>query len=253
MIADPKICYICGNPLSKKKQENGDDHVPPKQFYSKEIRSSKGFPHLFTLPTHKKCNEAYSSDEQYFTHALLPIAVDSYTGRSLWNEIGRQYNEGKNIPLLKKSFAEISQRPSGLYLPGYDVVKYFDPQRVWRVIWKIHRGLFFYHYGTFLPEETPRGFDITSPNHNPPRTFDLVRSEPGHGVYSSVFDYKFKAFDLPKEPKRFHVWAMLFWDEIITLTGFHDPSCACEVCKKERQDNPEFWMSEKEYNEMRVE
>ncbi len=230
MSSESQICYICGLPLSMIKEENDDDHVPPKQLYSKEIRSSPQFPRMFKMPTHKECNDSFSKDEQYFTHALLPVALDSYTGFSLWKEIGDQYNSGKNIPLLKKSVAEIIQRPSGLVLPYGKVLKRFDPQRVWRVVWKINRGLFFHHYGIFLPEGNSRGFDLVSPNEEPPDTFNLVRNQISNGVYPSVFDYKYNKFDYPDGPTPFHVWAMLLWDKIIVITYFHDPLCKCEQC-----------------------
>ncbi|MGD0917050.1 MAG: hypothetical protein ABSB22_11390 [Thermodesulfobacteriota bacterium] len=47
---------------------------------------------------------------------------------------------------------EFDKRPSGLILPFGKVAKRFDGQRVWRVVWKIMRGLFLKEIGRFLPD-----------------------------------------------------------------------------------------------------
>ena len=224
------ICYLCGQSLAAAS--HNDDHVPPRHLYSREIRSTQNLSHLLTLPTHTKCNSSFHLDEQYFIHTFIPLAVGSVAATSLWSEIRGQYVRGKNIPLRKRALAEFDERPSGLVLPYGKVIKRFDPQRVWRVVWKITRGLFFHKLALFLPEDTPRGFAISGPDEEPPRWFPVVGSQPSQGQYPRVFDYKYTTLDYPAPLELIHIWAMLFWDRLITVTYFHAPSCKCEQCKR---------------------
>lgn len=217
-----KICYLCGEPLDVDIDR---DHVPPRQFYAKEVRT-KHNPNLFTLPVHSLCNKDYQKDEDYFVHTIAPLAMASYSGKSLWGDLSEQYKRPQGRRIGQMVLKEFDKRPSGLILPFGKVAKRFDGQRVWRVVWKIMRGLFLKEIGRFLPDGTPRTYKIFSPDEHPPREFDFVRNLSSRGQYPGVFDYRFMEFP----EKTFHFWAMLFWDKIIIFVGFHDPDCKCEKC-----------------------
>ena len=58
--------------------------------------------------------------------------------------------------LLRKVLNEFERQPSGLILPPNIVLKRFEGDRIARVIWKIVRGLYFYHFGVFVAEDAPR-------------------------------------------------------------------------------------------------
>src|SRR3972149_9929406 len=130
VLAD--ICYLCGRPLDN---DIDNDHVPPRQFYSKEIRGANN-PNLLILRTHRACNSSYQSDEEYFIHTFAPLVMDTFAGNSISRELFEQYRKGRNIPLSRKVLSEFQKYPSGLYLPNGKVIKRFDPSRVWRVVWK---------------------------------------------------------------------------------------------------------------------
>jgi hypothetical protein len=104
-----------------------------------------------------------------------------------------------------------------------------DAGRIWRVVWKILRGLFYYEYKRFLPEDIPRRFKVVSPGYKPPDEFFLIPDDPIRGQYPGVFDYKYRVFP---EINNGHLWAMLLWDRLIMLAIFHDPNCECAVCKE---------------------
>ena len=216
------ICYLCGEPLDVDIDR---DHVPPRQFYGKEVRT-KNNPNLFTLPVHSLCNKDYQKDEDYFVHTIAPLAMGSYSGKSLWADLSEQYKRPQGRRIGQMVLKEFDKRPSGLILPFGKVAKRFDGQRVWRVIWKIMRGLFLKETGRFLPDGTPRTYNIFSPDEHPPREFDFVRNLSSRGQYPGVFDYRYMEFP----EKKFHFWAMLFWDKIITFVGSHDPDCRCDKC-----------------------
>jgi len=219
------ICYLCGKTVVGPAAQ---DHVPPRQFYSKEIRKLHN-PNLRTLPTHSACNRAYQLDEEYFIHSMAPLVLESYAGKSVLRELLSQYKKNRNRKLNQKILNEFEECPSGLYLPGDKVVKRMDAERIWRVVWKILRGLFYYEHQRFLPEDTSRRFKVVSPGYKPPDEFFLIPDDPICGQYPGVFDYKYRVFP---EINNGHLWAMLFWDRLILLTIFHDPNCGCAVCKK---------------------
>lgn len=217
------ICYLCGEALD---DEIDRDHVPPKQFYAREIRK-KHKPNLFTLPVHSSCNKAYQKDEDYYVHTIAPLAMDSYSGKTIWTDISNQFKREQGQRIAKMILGEL--HPSGIILPFGKVAKKFDGNRVWRVVWKITRGLFFKETGRFLPEMTPRIYKIFSPGEKPSPEYDFVPHLKSHGQYPGVFDYKY----LEVPDGKFHFWAMLFWDRIIKFVGFHDPDCNCEICLSE--------------------
>ena len=220
-----QLCYLCGKTIDGRSSK---DHVPPRQFYSKEVRKLHS-PNLRTLPTHPECNSSYQLDEEYFIHSMAPLVHESYAGKSVLRELLAQYEEDRNRSLSKKILREFEERPSGLYLPPNRVLKRMEPDRIWRVVWKLVRGLFFYEHQRILAENTPRTIKVVSPGEKPPDVFFLIPDNQILGQYPGVFDYKFRVFP---EMNNAHLWAMLFWDRLIMLTVFHDPNCDCEVCSE---------------------
>jgi hypothetical protein len=221
MKTDINICYLCGQPLS---DEICKDHVPPRQFYARELRRKYG-PNLFTLPVHPSCNKAYQKDEDYFVHSVGPVAMESYSGKALWGDISDRCERPQNKRIVQMVLKEFDERPSGLILPFGKVAKRFDGERVWRVVWKIVRGLFFKEIGQVLPDDLPIKYEILSPGEKPPSEYDIVHTAPPLGQYPTVFDYRYVGI-----PEKMYLWAMLFWDRIIMFVGFHLPGCTCRIC-----------------------
>lgn len=225
MTKGGQICYLCGNVL---EEDIDRDHVPPKQFYAKNLRK-KHSPNLFTLPVHSACNKSYQKDEDYFVHSIAPLTKGSYSGNGIWHDISHQFKKSRGQRIGQMILKEFEDRPSGLYLPRGKVVKRFDAERVWRVVWKIVRGLFYREFTRFLPEDTPKVFKLVSVGDKPPPEFEAVQNTPSKGQYPNVFDYKYIVMP---ELENFHFWAMLFWDRLIKMVAFHDPECKCKICKK---------------------
>lgn len=231
MIKSNDICYLCGLELNG---EIDRDHVPPKQFYASNIRKIHN-PNLLTLPVHSACNKAYQNDEDYFVHSIAPLTLTSYSGSEIWEDIKCQFKRPKGQRIGNMVLKEFSSRPSGLYLPHGKVIKKFDAERVWRIVWKIARGLFYKEHNRILPENTTRTYyKIIFPEYeSPPPEFAVVRDTPSRGLYPGVFDYK---YIIIPELNNFHFWAMLFWDRIIKLIAFHDPDCNCESCSEQNNN-----------------
>lgn len=218
----PSLCYLCGQPLVAPLSQ---DHVPPKQFYADAIRKEH-HPNLLTITVHESCNLAYQFDEDYFVNTLSPLAIGSYSGNHLLNEISKKFNCGEKRGLVHKVYQEFERQPSGLILPPGLIAKRIEGNRVHRIAWKIIRGLYFDNFGEILPEYTPNSLELVPPGQPPPKEFKLLNN-PGRGRYPGVFDYKFAKFP---EIHNFNYWAMLLWDRIILIMKFHDPACGCEHC-----------------------
>lgn len=226
MVMDRKsieTCYLCGETLTCPIS---NDHVPPKQLYSKNVRR-KHNPNLLTLPVHKNCNHSYQHDEDYFVYSMNSLAVRTYSGKSVMDDINRRFKRGQQQKLLSKVWKEWEKRPSGLVLPAGKVVKRIEGKRIHRVAWKIVRGLFFYHQGKLLREETPNKIEYVAPDVRPPDPFFALNEQPNLGQYPGVFDFRYKQFS---EAKNLWYWAMLFWDAFMVLMAFHDTECECAAC-----------------------
>lgn len=142
-------------------------------------------------------------------------------------DVIEKFHRGEKVLLVKKVLAEFDPRPSGLIIPG-KVVKRFEGKRLKRVILKIIRGLYFHHYGEYLPENLTADVQIVSPDNQPPDHFFIALGDkPGNGRHPGVFAYKFAKFP---EANNFHYWGMLLWDRIIAIAMFHDPACKCSAC-----------------------
>lgn len=220
-----QICYLCGLELVV---DVGRDHVPPRQFYAKDLRKVHK-PNLFTLPVHVECNKSYQKDEDYFIHSIAPLTKESYSGDRILKDIAQRLRRVQGQRIGQMVLKEFEERPSGLYLPNGKVIKRFDGKRVKRVVWKIIRGLFYKEQARFLPEETPRLMKFVSVGEKPPPEFQAVRDTPSRGQYPGVFDYKYIVIP---ELTNFNLWAMLLWDRLIILVAFHDPLCECAICGK---------------------
>ncbi|GJL79691.1 MAG: hypothetical protein NPINA01_26800 [Nitrospinaceae bacterium] len=219
------LCYLCGKSL---KGEINVDHLPPRQFYGKEVRKTCN-PQLLTIPVHKICNKSYQYDEDYFVNTLAPFGKNSNSGRAVLKDIGSKFRTGDNAGLINTILSEFDDRPSGIILPKNKLIKRFQGDRVHRVAWKIIRGLFFIHEKNVLPENMYSKLEIIAPDERPPDYFFSLNDKPFLGKHPGVFDYKYTQFP---EVHNMYLWGMLLWDSLIMLIMFHDLDCKCDACEK---------------------
>lgn len=223
-----QTCYLCGSPIPSG--EATPDHVPPKQVYPSKYLAKGHLKNLFTLPTHEGCNIGYQRDEDYFFQSVGPLAFGTQAGNAFWQDFRVRIRRPQNRGLTKKVLKEFQPTTeAGLYLPTDKMLKRFEGERVWRVIWKIVRGLFVREYGRGLPEEVPRKFDIGGPDHQPPKELASLANVPSRGQHPAFFDYRYVSI---KELDNFHYWALLFWSQVVFVAAFHDPDCPCDQCSQ---------------------
>jgi hypothetical protein len=229
MTGDFGLCYLCGAPLIRG-QKLDVDHVPPQRFFPKPLRRQLS-PQLKSLQVHQSCNRAYRPDEEYFVLALVAYAHDSFAGRALMSDVkrGLQGGHGRGLyEAIKKGFGTVVA-PDGRTLFEY------DGARIRRVVWKIIRGMFFLHSGRILPIQQLFEFHLippTDPQQPDHPWFQVVLQTGSLCKYGGIFDMK--SLGGADGRHKAHFQALLFWDRIIALVHFHDPTCPCEECGEVR-------------------
>jgi len=124
-----KICIFCGDKADTK------DHIPSKNLLEKPYPNN-----LFTVPSCKRCNNSFSSDEEYFLNVLSEISANQ-TLLSKKAENGSIFRARENSPGLKALI-------QNSFVGCEDGSVYFQPdlQRINRVIEKNAAGLYYHKY-----------------------------------------------------------------------------------------------------------
>ena len=159
------------------------------------------------------------------------VSEVSLSGKELWQDISRRVKDPQKVGLAATVSKEFQEKHGSLYLPGNKMVKNFDPERVWNVVWKITRGLYFHEKGKVLPKDFfPKSFYIQlEAGKEPPPEFSFVAHAPWRGRHPVVFDYKYV---IEERLNNFNAWAFLLWGAMILMVCFHDPDCPCASCKR---------------------
>ena len=188
------LCIYCGEPATTR------DHVPPKCLVPEENREN-----LITVPACKKCNQSFSTDDEYFRNVVPLIRhvaenpeaqkLHSAIRRSLERPQARGFQNAmqknvKKVPLLT---------PSGIYY-GEGKAMRGNFTRINRVVERVTRGLFYHHYKKPLPQDhivhsfswetmnqTPEGINTTLASAK------WLQGSPMHEA-GSVVQYKFTSF-----------------------------------------------------------
>ena len=146
--AHPRTCYLCGGGGATSK-----DHVPPKSLLPK---GDLGATPRLTLLTHRRCNEAYSRDEEYFRDIIGPTASEYVDGADTHWSAHRAWErpQGKlRLKAILKDAARVQFRShAGLYV-GRAVGIFPDESRIKRVVAKIARGIMFHDTGNCAAPE----------------------------------------------------------------------------------------------------
>jgi hypothetical protein len=216
--AVPTICYLCGKPLGRDRTR---DHVPPQSFFPPALRRQKNFSRLDTVWAHAKCNGAFKIDEQYFFHSLAPLARRTEAGPAIWNAIDKPIITPHELRLRRQIAGEFSVDRWGR------VHKTFDQKRIYRIIRKIIRGLWFLRFHTVLSNDLRCDIRVYDPNNRPPQVLlNAIESEPSWGFYPEVFF--FKALRSDEQP--IQAWTFVLWDWFVITAVVHEAACKCELC-----------------------
>ena len=210
------ICYLCGGAIERNPKnelmELSMDHVPPLQFYPKQIRGEiEG--RLLKLPTHKRCNMSFKNDEEYFVHTYsYHVDQNSDKACQLIEEIKRRSRKKQSqrlLHMIQKEFADVTI--GGIHLPDGIIVHNVNAARVDRIIRKIVQGLYYLEENKYLPHETAMWVQLYEKPNDMPDVFSKVFCETGSckGVYPKAFSYRHLNI------QNYSYWSMLFWDSLL--------------------------------------
>ena len=143
-----KNCIYCGKRATKR-----GDHIP-----SKNLFKGIGLDPII-IPSCKSCNEGLSQDEEYFRHIICMICNDdSIVANYIFETaIKRSMKEKPKLGLYMLNKMEVVDfySPNKIYLgkrTKYSLEKH-DHDRIFRVMDKYVKGLFFHEYGYVIPKE----------------------------------------------------------------------------------------------------
>jgi len=216
-----KICYLCGEMIDPKTKDEdkrlSKDHVPPLQFYPEEIRKTAKL-NLKTLPAHKKCNNSFREDEEYFMHTYFPTVMKAPIGKLVAKDMKKRFQKPQGQIISKMILKEFDTvTPGNIYLPPGMVIQNIDAPRADRVVRKIVCGLYFLENNKFLPHDTPMNIKFfLYPEDMPEEYGTLCKIGSPKGAYPHVFAYRY--IKIPD----FHCWSMLLWESFIFCVIFPD-------------------------------
>lgn len=236
------VCCLCGKPATKENPISRE-HVPPKQFFPKSLRSGLN---LWVVPTHRSCNNAYKADEEYFYHALYFLVANANPAMAdlILSDLERRAKKPQT-PTLLRAILQTSGTTTGggIVLPPPVVRLAADEYRIQQVAIKIGRCLFYRDHNRVMPYENCRDIRLCEREEDVPEVYRLswelskvtvnrlVQLEPTGNVVAmdadagaplgtcqQVFEYRTAYI----EPRRLHLYSMRFWEAFMFCMAFED-------------------------------
>jgi hypothetical protein len=239
------VCCLCGKPAAKDDPLTRE-HVPPKQFYPKPIRSELKRM-LWIVPTHKSCNNKLQADEDYFYHAmyLLVANANPLMADVMFDDIERRAEKPQTRVILQN----ILETPKtttggGIILPPGVVRVDVDTYRLQQVALKIGRCLFYRDHERVMPSENCKDIRLCEFEEQVPEFYRLswklnkrssgtpassescgivvvadIESGQAEAVQEQVFDYRSAYI----EASRIHLYSLRFWEAFFFCMTFMEP------------------------------
>jgi hypothetical protein len=220
-----RICCLCGSRISANPVDPNDalswDHVPPKQFYPKEMRATAN-PNLWLVPTHKRCNGDCRMDEEYFYHAVYPLVQNGNpsTAQVVHRDLIRRTKQPQTPAMARKLLKEFRMvTKAGIYLPAGIVQFNLDEYRLQRVVIKIAQGLYYRDRQAYMPRTNCKDIRLCEHKCEVPELYELSWcGTDAKSVMPGVFSYRHLEFD------NLHLFSMLFWEAFLFCAAFENPS-----------------------------
>ena len=152
------LCYLCGK-IIKNNTDDLDlklsmDHVPPKQFFPKAIRQQYDL-NLDLVPSHKKCNEDYRKDEEYFYHSMYPLVAENNPkmGQMIFQDLKRRTHKPQTPAMIRNILRNVSTvTQGGIHLPVGKAEWSLDEVRLQQNAIKIAHGVLALNNVAYIPE-----------------------------------------------------------------------------------------------------
>jgi hypothetical protein len=217
-----RICYLCGQVIKTKSKDDpmalSMDHVPPRQFYMKQIRTTQNL-NLDTAPSHKNCNEAYKEDEEYFYVSMYPIVAKNYpaTETLYFQDIIRRSQQPQTPAKLRKILSTaVIVTEGGIHLPNGMRRLTLDRDRIERIVVKIARGILFLSTERYFGEQQIVCTNFYDKTSEIDPFLPALQLHPLAGIYPDVFAHShFSSGGL-------RLLLMLFWKAFMFSVTVND-------------------------------
>ena len=221
---DISTCCLCGDAIKPDAATPGDtlsmDHVPPKQFYPKKLRIDRN-PNLWLSPTHRRCNEHYRKDEEYFYHAMYGIVKknNEQMGQTIQNDLGRRTHRPQTPAMMRnilRTFKTVTE--GGIELPPGLVEYSVDQHRCQQVVIKIAQSLFYLDCGAYMPRQNCKDLRLCLDESDVPEFYTMSwAAAESKMVCPEVFSFRRFEFD------NLQLFSMLFWESLMFCCAFENP------------------------------
>lgn len=238
MERQPGTCAYCG-----KRRAVSVDHVPPKNLFPRPRPDN-----LITVPACRQCHsDACSQDDQYF---CLTLTVSEQTGdhpgarevrENALRSLSRPEATGFRRSFVAGTGHVPALSPAGLFI-GMRLAYSVDLSRLFRVVERVVRGLYYHETRHALPEdhdvvvasnETFIDLPVEKLNEYNRTVIEPLAQLPARTIGSRVFWYRYARFQ--QDDVVLSAWALTFYAGIsfLALTGpksyRHAGAHACPV------------------------
>ena len=221
-----KLCSLCGEPILDDPADPGDaesaEHAVPKQFFITKVRRPPR-EKLWTVPSHQRCNQSYRMDEEYFYTYVYPL-VDAHNkgmGKELLADIRRRTRKPQPQALLRRLLRDTSHvTPGGILLPPSVVWVKVEKPRIYRVVTKIAKCLYYKDRGKPMPKCSSSYVKLCESPEELEEPFDDLRKceeVERRSAAPDIFRYWYV------DDGGVNWYAMLFWEAFMVCMIFKEP------------------------------
>ena len=196
------LCYLCGNIIEDNTNDLdiklSMDHVPPKQFFPKAIRQQNDL-NLVLVPSHKKCNEDYRKDEEYFYHSMYPLVAENNPkmGEIIFQDLKRRTHKPQTPAMIRNILRNVSTTTQGgIHLPTGKAEWSLDETRLQQNAIKIARGVLALNNVAYIPESNCVDIRFYENKNEVIELYKLLwQASPIYGKHPEIFSYQYVFYD----------------------------------------------------------
>jgi hypothetical protein len=195
-----RLCVICG-----KRPATTVDHIPPKGIFPKPRPRN-----LITVPACFSCNQESSKyDESFMVYLSLHVGTDSPESKRLWEKHAiRTVKHNRRLRTrLVTTMRRVDVKSPGGIIIGQGVGSSWDSEAHDRVVERMIRGLYFYHYRDILGDRAH--CKVQWLQRIDKKVYELFEPLPQYAVGNDLFLYRYGRAQ--EEPVR-SIWLFQFYE-----------------------------------------
>lgn len=211
-----RICIYCGKPAGTR------EHIPARNLFN----NTTNVPFI-TVPSCRDCNSGFQKDEEYFRQLLVSILYDQTPSATyhMNNAVSRSIKRKPALGL--QMFSQMSlvdfYSKGGIYLGKKTALRMRkeDHKRVFNVLDKYIKGLFFHRFRATIPEDWVIRHHWLTPKFEQ-QVLDTLKDMRWERIQEDTFVYGANWV-----PETFQsIWCLIFYEQPLFYTFVLDPVTA---------------------------